>query len=290
MSYDDQTRPVQYIFEDDDPTVYAPRGPRQQQQPRGRGGCWRNCLFLGLLAVTFISVTVATVIGTTIYLRFSAELEQNISRLDDAGQRETFETSRITDRNGEVLWEIFGEGKRTYVPLDQIPQTVRDATIAVEDDTFYENEGADLPSLVAALMFGVPMLAGSPSAQDTDGLGADAARPPVDDGGPAHADPAGSLADQLCFLGDCLARDDRDALRRACAPDEPAPIHDLAFDWLRARHDARSLTRLYRGRRFPTEPGTFTLGGHDRELGHVHVEFRSDDGARWRLGKLWMCR
>ena len=58
----------------------------------------------------------------------------------------------IYDRNGNLLWEIFGEGKRTRVPLAQIPQNLIDATIAVEDDTFYENIGLDAPSLVAALI------------------------------------------------------------------------------------------------------------------------------------------
>ncbi|HID51138.1 MAG TPA: penicillin-binding protein, partial [Anaerolineae bacterium] len=62
------------------------------------------------------------------------------------------ETTRIFDRNGELLWEVFGEGKRTNVSLAQIPPAMIAATIAVEDDTFYENAGADLPSLIAALI------------------------------------------------------------------------------------------------------------------------------------------
>ncbi|MCB0034107.1 MAG: transglycosylase domain-containing protein, partial [Anaerolineales bacterium] len=64
----------------------------------------------------------------------------------------TFQTTRIYDRNGELLWEIFGEGNRTYITIDQIPLPLQQATIAVEDDTFYENQGADIGSLVAALI------------------------------------------------------------------------------------------------------------------------------------------
>ncbi|MCB0055630.1 MAG: transglycosylase domain-containing protein, partial [Caldilineaceae bacterium] len=47
------------------------------------------------------------------------------------------------DRNGQLLWEFFGEGKRTEIPLSQIPPSLIAATISVEDDTFYQNTGLD---------------------------------------------------------------------------------------------------------------------------------------------------
>ena len=50
------------------------------------------------------------------------------------------------------LWEIFGEGNRTQIPLSQMPQDLINATIAVEDDSFYENIGLDAPSLIAAMI------------------------------------------------------------------------------------------------------------------------------------------
>ena len=72
--------------------------------------------------------------------------------MDNARQRETFETSSILDRDGNLLWEIFGEGKRTQVSLSEIPEHLIQATISVEDDTFYTNNGLDAPSLMAALI------------------------------------------------------------------------------------------------------------------------------------------
>ena len=41
------------------------------------------------------------------------------------------------------------------MPLDQIPPHFVQATIAVEDDTFYENIGLDAPSLAAAVIANV---------------------------------------------------------------------------------------------------------------------------------------
>lgn len=147
MSYEnDATRPVFY----GEPTkpVHQPPEPKRRSRV---WGCLRSCLFVCLLGMcAFLGG--GTAVGAYFYNQFSIEIEEGIERLEQADERETFETTRITDRNGELLWEIFGEGKRTYVPLDDIPLTLQQATIAVEDDTFYENQGADVPSLVAALV------------------------------------------------------------------------------------------------------------------------------------------
>ena len=141
-------------FYDQQPTVPVKYVRQQPQQTNGRRGC--GCLsriFLGgILLLAFLVFGGVTVAGTLIYSSLSGEIENGITALDAARDRESFESTRIMDRNGYLLWEIFGEGKRTRVPLAQIPQNLIDATIAVEDDTFYENIGLDAPSLVAALI------------------------------------------------------------------------------------------------------------------------------------------
>jgi len=125
------------------------------RRPRGRG-C-RGCLsriFLGSLLLLALAVfAFAIAAGTLVYVRLSGEIEEGVAALDAARERETFETTRILDRDGELLWEIFGEGKRTKVSLERIPAHMRQATIAVEDDGFYENNGLDAPSLLAALVY-----------------------------------------------------------------------------------------------------------------------------------------
>jgi membrane peptidoglycan carboxypeptidase len=107
---------------------------------------------LALLLLTLAGVALAGGAAALAYSRLNAEIEEGIVALDQVREREVFETTRIYDRDGELLWEIFGEGKRTQVPLVEIPLVLQQATIAVEDDTFYENIGLDAPSLVAALI------------------------------------------------------------------------------------------------------------------------------------------
>ena len=64
----------------------------------------------------------------------------------------TFESTRIYDRNGLLLWEIMDPsgGRRTVVPLNKVPLVVREATIATEEPTFYSNPGVNPLSIARA--------------------------------------------------------------------------------------------------------------------------------------------
>lgn len=61
------------------------------------------------------------------------------------------QTAWILDRRGQLLAEIVPEeGYRTWVPLARIPQALRDALIATEDRSFYENPGIDRRAMARA--------------------------------------------------------------------------------------------------------------------------------------------
>src|SRR5581483_10661227 len=55
--------------------------------------------------------------------------------------RELSLSTRIFDRNGKLLFDIFGNENRTYVPLSEISPYLPKATIAVEDKEFFQHEG-----------------------------------------------------------------------------------------------------------------------------------------------------
>src|SRR5215510_10200525 len=59
--------------------------------------------------------------------------------------RQLFQTARIFDRNGTLLQELNDPqgGRRTLVKVDDIPPIMRQATIAAEDASFYDNPGFD---------------------------------------------------------------------------------------------------------------------------------------------------
>ncbi|HRY60507.1 MAG TPA: penicillin-binding protein [Patescibacteria group bacterium] len=65
--------------------------------------------------------------------------------------RTVAQSSKILDRNGKLLYEIYGEEKRTLITPAQIPDNVKKATIAIEDQEFYKHSGFDLKGIVRAV-------------------------------------------------------------------------------------------------------------------------------------------
>ena len=60
------------------------------------------------------------------------------------------QSTKIFDRNGILLYDIFKDQNRTYIALDQIPKTLQEATIAIEDKDFYKNQGFSITGYLRA--------------------------------------------------------------------------------------------------------------------------------------------
>jgi len=130
----------------------------QPEQPAARRwfnlptGPWHDSFLTGLVialvgAVLFLCLGSALAVGAYIYVARQLPAPEELLI-----RAETFESTRIYDRNGVLLWEIIDPtgGRRTVVRLQNIPLVVRQATIATEDPTFYSNPGVNLPSIARA--------------------------------------------------------------------------------------------------------------------------------------------
>lgn len=73
-------------------------------------------------------------------------------------------TTKIYDRKGTLLYQIYASQNRTLVPLSSIPRELQNATIAIEDKNFYRNSGFDILAIVRAIIAnfsGKPLQGGS---------------------------------------------------------------------------------------------------------------------------------
>jgi 1A family penicillin-binding protein len=61
-------------------------------------------------------------------------------------------STKIYDRNGNLLYKIYKNQNRTIVPLTQIPIHVRLATLAAEDAEFYSHPGFSIKGIFRALI------------------------------------------------------------------------------------------------------------------------------------------
>ena len=78
--------------------------------------------------------------------------------------RQIPQTTKIYDRNGKLLYQIYANENRTLVPLSSIPKDLINATIAIEDKDFYTNPGFDTNAIIRsaiANLSGKPIQGGS---------------------------------------------------------------------------------------------------------------------------------
>jgi penicillin-binding protein 1A len=119
------------------PFDYHSSGTTDSEQPRKR---WTKrkkikVAILTLLAIAVVSVaTVAAVIVSFI----------NDAPPLDPQRLETVETSYLFDNNGLEITALHDEQNRVAISLDEMPQNVIDAFIAIEDERFYRHFGFDL--------------------------------------------------------------------------------------------------------------------------------------------------
>jgi penicillin-binding protein 1C len=118
---------------------------------RGCGLAALGCL-ISLFLIFSVSSCSLLVAGAILWTNLSKELGDKIDQAQKAAESETFQTTHVYDRNGNELHQIFSEGRRTKIKLADIPKSVIDATISVEDKTFYDNPGVEPLSIIRAVL------------------------------------------------------------------------------------------------------------------------------------------
>jgi len=64
------------------------------------------------------------------------------------------QSTKIYDREGKIiLYEIFGQEKRTIVSLNQVPDFLKQLVIATEDKSFFEHRGIDIKAIFRAILY-----------------------------------------------------------------------------------------------------------------------------------------
>ncbi|MBN1451829.1 MAG: transglycosylase domain-containing protein, partial [Anaerolineales bacterium] len=131
--------------------------PAMQRTPTGpSASVWKSragCLLRVFVIFLFALVGLALLGGSIALYQYYA-IARTLPSVSDLRERASqFETTRILDRNGNVLYEIIdpNAGRRTYVPLERISPNVVAATIATEDKDFYSHPGFDPWAITRAL-------------------------------------------------------------------------------------------------------------------------------------------
>ena len=88
-------------------------------------------------------------------LHAAAAVQSQIPSLTDQHEVSLAQTSSIYDSKGNLLAYLHGVENRTIISGDQIPQVLRNAVVAIEDERFYQHQGVDFQSVMRALVTNV---------------------------------------------------------------------------------------------------------------------------------------
>jgi len=68
-------------------------------------------------------------------------------------EKQFIQSTKIFDRSGQILlYELYGEEKRTLVPLGEVPEYLKQAVILAEDANFYHHFGVDFKGIARAVL------------------------------------------------------------------------------------------------------------------------------------------
>lgn len=121
----------------------APKAKNTRKKRDKRKRRWRLA-FQALVIIVIVGLLSA--IGAYAYFSHGLEDPEKIS------ERLVAESTKIYDRSGEhLLYETGGEVRRTYVPLEDVPDYAKEATLVLEDKEFYDHPGFNWRGLIRAV-------------------------------------------------------------------------------------------------------------------------------------------
>ena len=93
--------------------------------------------FIHFVAISsFILVILGSITTAAVFAWYSRDLPNP----DQVVRRDGFST-KIYDRNGELLYDVFGDENRIPVKINDIPDSLKYATVSIEDKDLYTHEG-----------------------------------------------------------------------------------------------------------------------------------------------------
>ena len=105
--------------------------------------------WLNVLATIFLIFLIFSSLAFgAVAIIFSKDLPSP-NRLVD---RQVSLSTKIYDRNGTLLYDVYGDENRTLVTLDKVAEVMKQATLSIEDKSFYRHGGFDPIGLARAFV------------------------------------------------------------------------------------------------------------------------------------------
>ena len=124
--------------------------PDEKQREKLRKQYIRKLRWQKILTVFMVLVVSIYVVGGIYAVRYASKLLKGMPTLNVDDLIST-ESSKIYDGNGTLLTEI-GTYYRENIPYEQMPESLIDAFLSVEDSRFFEHNGFDVPRFTKSVL------------------------------------------------------------------------------------------------------------------------------------------
>lgn len=99
---------------------------------------------------TMVAVTLI-LFGAGVFVYWVSTFQ--IPDLGSFDKRKVVQSTKIYDRTGKILlYDLHQDIKRTVVPIEEISRNIKNATVAIEDEEFYQHKGIKITSIIRALI------------------------------------------------------------------------------------------------------------------------------------------
>lgn len=113
----------------------------------------KNSLFLRAIKIGLLFLLWVLIVGVIIFLAAFIYYAPQIPDPESIINRRISQSTKIYDSTGKVLlYDIFGEERRTIIPPEQIPNTIKQAIVVAEDANFYKHHGLDIKGIIRAFI------------------------------------------------------------------------------------------------------------------------------------------
>lgn len=119
------------------------RVSRNPRLARMFGGLNQAKVVYFIAALTFTGVIFGSLTVVGVFAWYSRDLPNP----NQVVRREGFST-KIFDRNGQLLYDVYGDENRIPISISQVPDHLKQATVAIEDKDFYIHEGFDITGII----------------------------------------------------------------------------------------------------------------------------------------------
>lgn len=112
-----------------------------------------SAVFKCLMTILLIGVITATMVGCVMVVYVMINFKDNDGIPTELGQMSMKATTTVEVQNDKGEWEVFQQLKGTnsiWVDGEDIPQCMKDAVVAIEDERFYDHYGVDWKRTISA--------------------------------------------------------------------------------------------------------------------------------------------